>query len=105
MPQPSPKPVTWLVDTLAVLRACPQDVQDEVGYALYLAQNEKDADLRRAAIEKLGLMGSQKTAETLVGMYANEKDCFVCHNTACKVELHRIKSIEREPRSEPATRT
>jgi phage-related protein len=38
MPQPSPKPVMWLGDTLATLRTCPQDVQDEVGYALYLAQ-------------------------------------------------------------------
>jgi phage-related protein len=38
MTQPSPKPVVWLVDTLATLRTCPQDVQDEVGYALYLAQ-------------------------------------------------------------------
>jgi len=34
----SPKPVVWLGDTLATLRTCPQDVQDEVGYALYLAQ-------------------------------------------------------------------
>ena len=34
----APKPVIWLVDTLPTLRACPQDVQDEVGYALYLAQ-------------------------------------------------------------------
>ena len=38
MGHPSPKPVIWLGDTLATLRACPQDVQDEVGYALYLAQ-------------------------------------------------------------------
>ena len=38
MGQPSPKPVVWLGDTLATLRTCPQDVQDEVGYALYLAQ-------------------------------------------------------------------
>ncbi len=38
MSQPSPKPVVWLGDTLGALRACPQDVQDEVGYALYLAQ-------------------------------------------------------------------
>jgi len=36
--QTSPKPVIWLGDTLATLRACPQEVQDEVGYALYLAQ-------------------------------------------------------------------
>src|SRR5438876_5462811 len=38
MRPPSPKPVVWLGDTLPTLRACPQDVQDEVGYALYLAQ-------------------------------------------------------------------
>jgi phage-related protein len=38
MTQPSPKPVIWLGDTLATLRACPQEVQDEVGHALYLAQ-------------------------------------------------------------------
>jgi hypothetical protein len=38
MAQPSPKPVVWLGDTLPTLRTCPQDVQDEVGYALYLAQ-------------------------------------------------------------------
>ena len=38
MGHPSPKPVIWLGDTLATLRTCPQDVQDEVGYALHLAQ-------------------------------------------------------------------
>ena len=47
MKQLSPKPVIWLGDTLAILRACPQDVQDEVGYALYLAQiGEKYADAK-----------------------------------------------------------
>lgn len=47
MTKPSPKPVVWLGDTLATLRACPQDVQDEVGYALYLAQTgEKYADAK-----------------------------------------------------------
>jgi len=41
----SPKPVVWLGDTLATLRACPQDVRDEVGHALYLAQiGEEYAD-------------------------------------------------------------
>jgi len=37
-----------------------------------LAQNEKDAVLRRAAIEKLGLM--EGTTATLLKMYANEKE-------------------------------
>ena len=39
-----------------------------------LAQNEKDPELRRSAVEKMGLMGSPKTADTLVKMYANEND-------------------------------
>jgi phage-related protein len=38
MTQPSPKPTIWLGDTLATLRTCPQDVRDEIGSALYLAQ-------------------------------------------------------------------
>jgi len=38
MKRSAPKPVVWLGDTLARLRACPQDVQDEIGYVLYLAQ-------------------------------------------------------------------
>ena len=39
-----------------------------------LAENEKDPELRRSAIEKMGLMGSPKTADTLVKMYASEND-------------------------------
>lgn len=38
MKRSAPKPIVWLGDTLATLRGCPQDVQDEFGYALYLAQ-------------------------------------------------------------------
>jgi phage-related protein len=41
MTQSSPKPVVWLGDTLALLRTCPEDVQDEVGYALHLAQKRE----------------------------------------------------------------
>ncbi len=33
-----PKPIVWLVDTRAALKSFPRDVQDEIGYALYLAQ-------------------------------------------------------------------
>lgn len=32
------KPVVWLGDTLKTLKTFPSGVQDEVGYALYLAQ-------------------------------------------------------------------
>ena len=34
----SPKPIVWLGDTLSMLRACPPEVQDQIGYALYVAQ-------------------------------------------------------------------
>ena len=34
----SRKPVVWLGDTLRRLKAFPSGVQDEIGYALYLAQ-------------------------------------------------------------------
>lgn len=34
----TPKPVIWMGDSLDVLREFPATVQDEVGYALYLAQ-------------------------------------------------------------------
>lgn len=34
----TPKPVIWMGDSLDVLREFPALVQDEVGYALYLAQ-------------------------------------------------------------------
>ena len=38
MKWPSLRPVIWLVDTRTTLRGFPQDVQDEIGYGLYLAQ-------------------------------------------------------------------
>lgn len=39
-----------------------------------LANNERDAELRRTAIRNLGLMSSRQTADALVGLYAKEKD-------------------------------
>ena len=33
-----PKPVVWMGDSLARLQTFPPSVQDEIGYALYLAQ-------------------------------------------------------------------
>jgi phage-related protein len=39
LPAPPPKPVEWVGSALADLRACPADVQDLVGYALWLAQS------------------------------------------------------------------
>ena len=42
------KPVVWLGDTLRTLRTFPSGVQDEVGYALYLAQRgEKHVSARQ----------------------------------------------------------
>lgn len=42
--RPSLKAVVWLGDSLRALRSCPSAVQDEIGYALFLAQRgEKHA--------------------------------------------------------------
>ena|SRR2546422_11583088 len=42
------KPVVWLGDALRTLRTFPSGVQDEVGYALYLAQRgEKHVSARQ----------------------------------------------------------
>ena len=38
MPAPRVKPVVWLGDSLRELRTFPAVVQDELGYAIYLAQ-------------------------------------------------------------------
>jgi phage-related protein len=38
MPEAPLKPVVWMGDSLRVLKTFPAAVQDEVGYALYLAQ-------------------------------------------------------------------
>ena len=38
MKAPVPKPVVWMGDSLARLQAFPPTVQDEIGYAIYLAQ-------------------------------------------------------------------
>lgn len=34
----TPKPLDWWADALDVLRSCPAPVQDDVGFALHLAQ-------------------------------------------------------------------
>ena len=39
-----------------------------------LANTESNADLQRAAIRNLGLMGSTRTGEALVALYAKEKE-------------------------------
>jgi phage-related protein len=41
MAQVQTKPVVWVGDSLRVLRLFPSGVQDEVGYALYLAQRRE----------------------------------------------------------------
>ena len=38
MNTPTPKPVIWMGDSLERLQEFPATVQDEVGYAIYLAQ-------------------------------------------------------------------
>jgi phage-related protein len=47
------KPVVWLGDSLRALRTFPSGVQDEVGYALYLAQRG-DKHLSAKPLKGLG---------------------------------------------------
>jgi HEAT repeat protein len=39
-----------------------------------LARTEKDVELRRTAVRNLGIMGSKGAGDTLVELYASEKD-------------------------------
>jgi phage-related protein len=39
--KPGPKPLIWIADTLDVLQSFPEDVKDEVGFALFQAQTGK----------------------------------------------------------------
>jgi len=67
-----------------------------------LAKTEKDPKLKRAAIHTLGVMGAQKTGETLVSLYASEKDpairrqalqgLFVQSNVKALIDLARKES-------------
>jgi tetratricopeptide (TPR) repeat protein len=64
-----------------------------------LAKNEKDAGLRRLAINQLGVMGRSKTGPALAGMYAQETDpenkksiinaLFIQGNATALVEIAR----------------
>lgn len=54
MPTPAVKPVVWLGDSLRQLKAFPAAVQDERGFALYLAQRGE----RHASSKPLKGLGS-----------------------------------------------
>ena len=49
MPAPPLKPVIWLGDSLRELKAFPAVVQDEMGYAIYLAQRGEKHVISQAA--------------------------------------------------------
>jgi HEAT repeat protein len=67
-----------------------------------LARTEKNPDLRREAIRNLGLMGSKDTGNTLLEIYASDKDpairktivqaLFVDDNATALVALARKES-------------
>src|SRR5712691_7018505 len=46
------KPAYWVGSSLKDLRACPEEVQDVVGYALFLAQEGKQQHPRGQALER-----------------------------------------------------
>ena len=39
--QPGPRPLVWIGDALETLQRFPEDVKDEIGFALFQAQNGK----------------------------------------------------------------
>ena len=53
MPAPPLKPVVWLGDSLRELRTFPAAVQDEMGYAIYLAQRG-DKHVSAKPLKRLG---------------------------------------------------
>jgi HEAT repeat protein len=66
---------------------------------IQLAQTEKDLELRRTAVQNLGVMDSQRTGAALVSLYGSEKDpqirrsivqgLFVQNNARALVDLAR----------------
>jgi phage-related protein len=49
----APKPLIWIGDSLPTLQDFPEDVQDEVGYALFLAQTG-DKHIKAKPLKGLG---------------------------------------------------
>jgi HEAT repeat protein len=69
-----------------------------------LLRTEKNPELKRAIVQKLGLLGSQRTGETLVALYRSDPDpgirreciqgLFIQGNAAALVQLARA---EKDP--------
>lgn len=74
-------------------------VAGDSGHIVELARGEKDPDLRRRAIQKLGIMGREQTGDLLVSLYRSERDpearravlngLFVQNNAHALVEIAR----------------
>ncbi len=54
MPDRPLKPIEWLGSALADLRACPAEVQDVMGYALFLAQQGRQHPAAKRLRGELG---------------------------------------------------
>ena len=52
-------------------------ISGDAEHMIQLAKTEKDPELRKKAINNLGLMGSKRTGDALVELYSNEKDANV----------------------------
>ena len=74
-------------------------VAGDADHIVALARDEKEPDLRRRAIQKLGIMGREQTGDLLVSLYRTERDpdarravlngLFVQNNAHALVEIAR----------------
>ena len=74
-------------------------IAGDSNHIVELARGEKEPDLRRRAIQKLGIMGREQTGDLLVSLYRTERDpdarravlngLFVQSNAHALVEIAR----------------
>jgi HEAT repeat protein len=66
-----------------------------------LARSEKNPELRRAAVRNLGLLGSERTAETLVALYNDDPDPGIRHEAITGLFLQgNAKALVKLARAE-----
>ena len=94
MPAPPLRPVIWLGDSLRELKAFPAAVQDEMGYAIYLAQcGQKHVSAKPLKGLGSGVMEvvSDQRGDTFRSVYTVDSP------TACSCCTHSRRSRRAAP--------
>jgi len=92
------KPIMWLGDSLARLRAAPADIRSEAGYQLDLAQRgEAPADFRPmpdvgAGVMEIRIHGDSESRVFYVARF--EEAVYVLHSFVKKTQATRKADIE-----------